>query len=106
MLRDLILHKGYANALLLKAIHRHEAAASDAEMLKLLHHILLADRYWLSLITGSPFVLEQETQIPGSLEILAEQYRETHLRAVEWINQSTASDLERNLESPFIHKQG
>jgi uncharacterized damage-inducible protein DinB len=106
MLRDLILHKGYANASLLKAVRQHEAAAQDKDMMKLLHHILVSNRYWLSLITGFPFVLEQETQIPESLGILAEQYRETHVRQVAWIDQATESDLEVNLESPFIHKSG
>lgn len=49
MLRDLIHHKGYANASLLKAIRQHEPAAQDPELRKLLHHITLANRFWLRL---------------------------------------------------------
>ena len=106
MLQDLIRHKGCANASLLGAIRRHEAAAQDVELRKLLHHILVANRYWLAMIADLPFVLEEETQVPESLEILAEQYRITHVREVEWIDQATEADLTVKLESPFIHKSG
>jgi hypothetical protein len=68
MLQDLIHHKGYANASLVKAIQQNEAAAQDVELRKTLHHIILANRFWLLLILGLPFAVEEESRIPESLE--------------------------------------
>ncbi len=39
MLRDLVAHKGHANAALLTAIRQNPTAASDPELWELLHHI-------------------------------------------------------------------
>jgi hypothetical protein len=53
LLRDLVDHKGYANAAMLQAVRQNPAAASDPEMLDLLHHILLANRFWLLSVSSS-----------------------------------------------------
>jgi len=71
MLQELIHHKGYANASLLKAIRQHETAAQDPELHKLFHHIILANRFWLRLSLGLPFVVEEESRTPESLEAIA-----------------------------------
>ena len=102
ILQSLIQHKGYANASLLKAVRHYEIAAQDPELLKLLHHIILANRFWLSLILGLPFTVEEEPQIPSSLEAIAVQYRETHTKEIEWLSQVQEADLARMLESPLI----
>jgi uncharacterized damage-inducible protein DinB len=102
MLQDLVQHQGFANASLLKAIRVHEAAAHDDELRKLLHHILLANRYWLMLILGMPFDREAEAQMPESLEAIAARYQETHTLELDWISRAQESDLARTLETPFI----
>ncbi|HKQ72334.1 MAG TPA: DinB family protein [Blastocatellia bacterium] len=102
MLQDLIYHKGYTNASLLKAIRRHEAAVQDLEMLKTLHHIILANRFWLLLILGLPFSVEEESQVPKSLETLVAQYRETHAQEMAWVSQVQEPELTRIVETPFI----
>jgi uncharacterized damage-inducible protein DinB len=102
MLQDLIHHKGYANASLLKAIRQHEPAAQDPELRKLLHHIILANRFWLRLSLGLQFVVEEESQTPESFEAVAERYRETHAQEMEWLAQVQEPDLARVLETPFI----
>lgn len=102
MLRDLIAYKGHANAALLKAILQHEKAAHDDELRKLLHHILLANRFWFMLSTGRELALERESQVPESLVTVASQYRETHEQELEWIFRIQESDLDRRLETPFI----
>ena len=102
MLQDLIHHKGHANAALLKAIRQHETAAQDPELRKLLHHIILANRFWLCLSLGLPFAVEAESQVPDSLEAIAVLYRETHAQEVEWIAQVQDAELARTLETPFI----
>jgi uncharacterized damage-inducible protein DinB len=102
MLQDLVQHKGYANASLVKAIRRHGAAAQDAERRETLHHIILANRFCLLLILGLPFAVEEESRVPESLEAIAVQYRETHTQEIKWVSQVQETDLARNLETPFI----
>ncbi|HYE72440.1 MAG TPA: DinB family protein [Blastocatellia bacterium] len=105
MLQDLIHHKRCANVSLLKAIRQHEPAAQDPELRKLLHHIILANRFWLCLIRGLPFALEEESQVPDSLKAIAALYQETHAREVEWIAQAQEAELARLVETPFIPGQ-
>jgi len=102
LLHDLIRHKAYANAALLKAIRRHEPAAQDPELRKLLHHIILADRFWLLLTLGRPFLQEEESPVPESLEAIAARYRETHTQELDWWSRLRESDLARTLETSFI----
>lgn len=102
MLQDLIQHKGYANAALVKAIRRHDAAAQDEELRKTLHHIILANRFWLMLILGLPFSVEEESRTPESPEAIVALYRETHAQEMEWVSQIQEADLARMLETPFI----
>jgi uncharacterized damage-inducible protein DinB len=102
MLHDLVQHKAYANASLLNAIRQHPMAAQDQQLRKLLHHIILADRYWLLLILGIPFAVEEEGGIPGSLEAITARYLETYAREWEWISQLQEADLAREVETPFI----
>jgi uncharacterized damage-inducible protein DinB len=102
LLQDLIHHKGYANASFLKAIRRHEPAAQDPELRKLLHHIILANRFWLRLSSGLPFVVEEESRAPESLEAIEARYRETHDQEMEWLTRVKEPELARVLETPFI----
>lgn len=102
LLKDLVLHKEYANASLLKAIRQHEPAAEDPELRKLLHHIILANRYWLFLILGRPFAVEEESRLPESIGGITALYRETHAQELQWIAQLHEDDLPRTLETPFI----
>lgn len=102
MLKDLLLHKEYANASLLKAIRQHEPAAEDLELRKLLHHIILANRYWLFLIIGRPFAIEEESRLPESLGAITALYREIHAQEGQWIARLHEDDLTRALETRFI----
>ena len=102
MLRDLVQHKGFANAALLRTIRNHEIAASDPDLRKVLHHILVANRFWLALILGEKFAFAEELRIPESLGTIAAQYRETHARELEWMLQVQEPDLARTVESALI----
>jgi uncharacterized damage-inducible protein DinB len=102
LLQDLVRHKGYANAAVLRAICQHETAAQDLELRELLHHIILANRFWFSLILGRPFSRDQESRIPESLEEITTRYRETNEKELEWVSQLRESDLARTLETSFI----
>ena len=102
MLRDLVAHKGHANAALLSAIGLNRTAAADSTLLDLLHHILLANRFWLLAILGQPFVLEHEDTAASSFDALVQRYARTQSDEAAWLRSSTAADLERRLRSPLI----
>jgi uncharacterized damage-inducible protein DinB len=102
MLRDLIAHKGHANAALLTAIRENPTAASDSELWALLHHILLANRFWLLTILGLPFVHEDEARLSPSFDALVERYRRTHVQETDWLETASEGDLARILASPLI----
>lgn len=102
MLRDLVDHKGHANAALLAAIRQNAAAAKDAELLELLHHVLLSNRFWLLSILGKPFVFEDESRPAPSFDSLIQRYTRSHETEVAWLGGATNDDLERRLESPLI----
>lgn len=54
MLQDLVRHKWHANAALISAIRKQEAATQDEQLRSLLHHTILANRFWLVLILNRP----------------------------------------------------
>lgn len=102
MLRDLVDHKGHANAALLTAIRGNGTAAVDPELWELLHHMLIANRFWLVSLLEQPFVLEQEARPAASFSDLVARYARTQSEEVEWLGTATALDLERSLKSPLI----
>lgn len=102
MLRDLIAHKNHANAALLAAIRQNPAAASDPELWELLHHILLANRFWLLTILELPFVHEHEARPSPSFDALMQRYGSTQAQEAAWLETATAADLARILEGALI----
>ncbi len=102
LLKDLIRHKGYANSALLSAVRQHEKAAQDRELRELLHHIILANRFWLSLTLELPFAREAEASVPESIEAVATLYRETYELEMKWIAQLEEPALTRILETPRL----
>jgi len=97
MLQDLVRHKWHANAAILQAVRQHDAAAHDEELRKLLHHILIANRYWLLLTLLREFAKEEESRIPDTLDKLTECFRETAIVEMDWIFQLPEADLVRQL---------
>ena len=77
MFRDLVAHKGHANAALLLAVRRHAGASADPGLHDLLHHILLANRFWLLSVLGLPFVHDEEARPVPSLDALIARYART-----------------------------
>jgi uncharacterized damage-inducible protein DinB len=102
MLRDLVAHKGHANAALLTAIRQNPTAASDPELWELLHHILLANRFWLLTVLGLPFVHEDEAQPSPSFDALIQRYGSTQVQEATWLETATEGDLARMLEDALI----
>ena len=102
LLRDLIAHKAHANRLMLDAVRQNDAAAADAEILALLHHVLVANRFWHLMLVGEAFVAERELTPPRNLAHLIEMYDALHAREAVWISTVSESDLGRVIETPHI----
>jgi uncharacterized damage-inducible protein DinB len=102
MLRDLVAHKGYANAALLTTIRENPAAAVDPELWDLLHHMLVANRFWLLTVLGLPFVHEDEARPSASFDGLIHRYRGIQAQEEAWLEIATERDVERTLEDALI----
>jgi len=102
MLIDLFRHQAHADANIVNAVRKHSAASKDPELRSLLHHILLAHRFWLYLILEIPFNAEEESRIPESPDEIAARYQETQAREKEWLATLQESALSRLLESPYF----
>ena len=102
LIRDLFRHQAYADAAILKAIMNHGPAAADKDLRVLLHHILIAHRFWVLLSQELPFSADDEAAVPDSLEPLLALYRETHALEQAWLERLDESDLSRPLESPYL----
>jgi uncharacterized damage-inducible protein DinB len=101
-LRDLVAHKGYANAAILSAVGDHEAAAADRELNALLHHVLLANRFWMLAILGLPFAAEDESRPSRSFGELVQRFASTQEQESRWLAAASEADLARVLRDPLI----
>jgi uncharacterized damage-inducible protein DinB len=68
----------------------------------MLHHILLANRFWLLTIQGVPFVHEDEARFSPSLDALIQRYGSTQAQEETWLETATERDLVRMLENALI----
>jgi uncharacterized damage-inducible protein DinB len=102
LIRDLVQHKNHTNAALLNAIRQNEIAARDTELRTMLHHIILSNRFWITLILEAPFSVENESIVPDSLDEVADLYRDTESKETEWLLRMHEEELERQLESQYF----
>jgi uncharacterized damage-inducible protein DinB len=102
MLRDLVEHKGHANAALLEAIRQHTAASADGELWALLHHVLLANRFWLLAIVVQPFDHAHEAREAPTFAALVERFAALQAQEAAWLASASPADLDRTLRSPLI----
>jgi uncharacterized damage-inducible protein DinB len=102
ILRDLVAHKGHANAALLQAVRQNDSAASDPEIRQLFDHMLLANRFWLQTINGLPFAVADEAHRASSFDAMSERYESIRAQEIAWLGVATEEDLTRTLENPMI----
>ena len=101
-LRDLVAHKGHANAALLESVRGNGAASADREIRDLLHHVLIADRFWVLAILERPFVHDDEARPSESFDALVVRHACTQALAAAWLEAATEDDLARVLENALI----
>jgi hypothetical protein len=94
---QLLRHKWWANTDLLRVPSQHQPAAENPELRKLLHHVIVSNRYWTLLVLDEPFIDEQEKRIPDSHSILMTQFAETERIELDWLSRATPEELDRQL---------
>jgi uncharacterized damage-inducible protein DinB len=104
IIEDLTRHKWHSNAALLSAIRQNDAA-NDEELRKLLHHILIANRYWLSRMNQTEFARDAESRTSENIDDLITRYRQTEAEEIEWLSQASDGDLDRMLQIPALPGQ-
>ena len=102
LLRDLVAHKGYANAAFLSSVQASDDGARDPEVCELLHHVLVSNRFWTFAILGLSFNVEEEVRSSRTLPELVKGFRATQEMEAAWLEQATAADLGRIVEHALI----
>jgi uncharacterized damage-inducible protein DinB len=69
---------------------------------ELLHHILLANRFWLLTVLGLPFVQQDEARPSSSFEALIQRFASTQAQELRWLETATEDDLGRVLKDARI----
>ena len=85
-----------------EAIRQHQGAAADLEILELLNHILVANRFWYLMWVEEPFVAEKEMTPAESLDALTERYIALHDKEEAWAAGLSEPDLSRVIDTPHI----
>ena len=102
LLRDLIAHKGHATAAVLAAVRGSDPASTDGELLDLLHHVLVANRFWICAVRGVPFVAAREASVPQTLVSLLEAFRATEDEELTWMAAATEANCAATPTDPLI----
>ena len=100
LIQYLFAHMAWADNTLLKAVASQEGAYGDEELRKLLHHILIVQRYFLSLFRQSAFDPERERQIPDTIEEMMRRFEEAHADGAAYTAALTETELSRSLNFP------
>jgi uncharacterized damage-inducible protein DinB len=102
MIRDLVAHKGHANAALLSAVARSRDAAADPELRELLHHVLVSNRFWALSLTGAAFHAPEELASSREVRALVDGFRAVQAMEEGWLERATEADLATHLEGPLV----
>ena len=102
MLRDLVLHKGYANSVLLSAAVQSSAVRGDAEIAELLHHMLVANRFWALSVVGEEFRADEELRSPRQLASLVDGFRGVQALEEAWLARATEGDVAKHVAGPMV----
>ncbi len=102
LLRDLVAHKGHADAAVLEAVGGTEPSASDQQILDLLHHILIANRFWICAVRRVPFIGVGDAGGARDLMSLREIFKATHEEEMTWLGLATEENCAARLNDPLI----
>lgn len=102
LLQSLVAHMTWADAAMWTAIRQHAAAAEDEALRINMHHIVLAQRAFLSLFLKRPFDLERELRAPEAFDDLAALYRAAQAEVLDFAASLDGAALERVIDMQWI----
>ena len=102
MLQSLYAHQAWADATVLAAIAKHEAASTDESLRKTLHHIVTVQRAFQALFVKRPFDFAAAMRTPESLQEVEQLFRAIHAEEIAFVNQRREADLSLPFEMPYI----
>ncbi|MGO4883417.1 MAG: DinB family protein [Bryobacteraceae bacterium] len=100
LIQSLFAHMAWADTTLLRAVGAHDGAFADEEVRKWLHHILVVQRFFLSLFQGCAFDREREGQVPGTVEEMEQRFQEAHAAGAAYTARLDEAELARTIEFP------
>lgn len=101
MIRSLFAHQAWADSLLLKAVRAHSGAAGDEEMRRLLHHVVVVQRYFLSHFLERAFD-ENDMKAPESFDSLEAMFHAAHDEELAFVACVEEGALARVIELPRL----
>jgi uncharacterized damage-inducible protein DinB len=93
-------HLQWADTALLSGVGQRAGAYDDEELRRLLHHILVVQRFFLSRFLDIAFDYEGEKQIPESLDRFTAILEQTHRDEIAFVNGLDEGDLARTVDVP------
>jgi uncharacterized damage-inducible protein DinB len=87
---------------MLGAVARTAAAMADDGVSTLLHHVLLANTFWVHAIIGLPFALEEASRRSRSFDELVRRFGEMQEQESRWLEHAREADLARELRDGRI----
>jgi uncharacterized damage-inducible protein DinB len=102
LLTELFDHQAWADAAMLAAIRACPAAVDNEKLRHTLHHILIVQRFFLSIFLTRPFDMKTESKLPESLDAYSTLFRETHAEELAFVSALDDAALTRVIETPWI----
>ncbi|MFN7993220.1 MAG: DinB family protein [Bryobacteraceae bacterium] len=100
LLQSLFAHQVWADDAILKAIAAQAGAFDDAEIRKWLHHIVIVQRFFLSLFLQRPFLAEREQRVPETIAEMEALFKEAHADGIAYAARLDDAELARTVDFP------
>ena len=100
LIQSLFAHCAWADTAVLQGVSAHEGAFSDNEIRKWLHHIVVVQRFFLSLLQQHPFDMERERKVPETIAEMEQRFQEAHTDGAAYTARLSETELARTIEFP------
>lgn len=102
LLRALFRHQAWADEAILEAVQAHPESLRDQNVLKVLHHIVTVQGFFLCCFTGRSFDRAKASQPPETFDGLVQLFRDTHKEEQAFVDGLTPGELERRFDLSFL----
>ena len=100
MFQSLFAHIAWADNSLLKAVAAKDGAFDDEPLRKWLHHVVVVERFFLSLLQGRPFNEATERVVPVHVEDMKQRFDEAHADGRDYTSRLDPAELARTITFP------